>query len=646
MKKIDTNKIDTNKIETSKIDIFISGRLCLFGEHSDWAGHYRRFNSNISPGYALVCGTEEGIHGTASISDCLKVSTVLPTGEMMEFSSPMQLEHLLSVAQEGGFFSYIAGVAAHLLMFHVIGGIELECHSMTLPLKKGLSSSAAVCVLTARAFNQLYKLNLTTRGEMEAAFYGEQLTPSRCGRLDQACAYGKIPVMMSFNGDFVDAKPVSVGGDLYWVFADLNGKKDTIQILQDLNKAYPFPKSKEDLALHRLFGEQNKAIIEEAVEAIDQGDAQKIGEIMIRAQALFDITATPFSPYELKADKLHEILDDPYVKLLSYGGKGVGSQGDGCVQFIAKDENAKDELISYLKKRGCDAYSITLKKTAQVKRAVITLAGMGTRMYPATKVIQKELLPVVDKDGLAKPALMVLLEEIEAAGIEEIALIVRKDTKQIYENLIHENLIYENLLASGGTIKIVVIEQSEPLGFGHAVAMAHEFSCGEPLLLSLGDHLYESYSEKSCTQQLLEQYEIHKKLMVSVDEIPLDMVSHYGIVSGIWDDPVAMDVMQISKFSEKPSPNAANEYLGVLSGGTKKFFSIFGQYVLTPKVFETLLKNISAGDMENGEYQLTSVLESVRGEQGAIGVRISGRRYDIGIPEKYRETVAMFGKTI
>ena len=77
---------------------------------------------------------------------------------------------------------------------------------MDLPLKSGLSSSAAICVLVARAFNKLYKLHMNTQGEMQAAFRGEQRTPSRCGRLDQACAYGVKPVLMEFDGVEIGSK--------------------------------------------------------------------------------------------------------------------------------------------------------------------------------------------------------------------------------------------------------------------------------------------------------------------------------------------------------------------------------------------------------------------------------------------------------
>ena len=160
-------------IKKDIIELFVPGRLCLFGEHSDWAGQMRKFNSEIVPGKALVACINEGIYATARICENLKLSTVMPDGTIQSCEYPMDSSHLRNVASEGGYFSYIAGVAAYLSTFYNIGGIELDCFKVTLPQKKGLSSSAAICVLAARAFNRLYGLNLTVRGEMEAAYNGE-----------------------------------------------------------------------------------------------------------------------------------------------------------------------------------------------------------------------------------------------------------------------------------------------------------------------------------------------------------------------------------------------------------------------------------------------------------------------------------------
>ena len=195
------------------MDLFIPGRLCLFGEHSDWAAQYRQLNSNIDLGYAIVVGTNQGIYAKVRVHNNLRFKT-LHQPQILELAMDKTL--LLSMTKTENFYSYVAGVAYEALRRYGVSGIEIDNYEMDLPLKKGLSSSAAICVLVARAFNRLYDLNLTIKEEMDLAYCGERHTPSQCGRLDQACAYGKQPVLITFEGENVDIKPLNVGQDLYW----------------------------------------------------------------------------------------------------------------------------------------------------------------------------------------------------------------------------------------------------------------------------------------------------------------------------------------------------------------------------------------------------------------------------------------------
>ena len=222
--------------------LFVPGRLCLFGEHTDWAGHYRTMNADIVPGASIVTGIEQGIYAEVEKSTIFELQSDAP--EIAEvwhdFSCRMDESELKSVAKSGSFFCYCAGVASYMLEWYKVGGVRIRITDMTLPMKSGLSSSAAICVLVARAFNLLYNLNLNTLGEMNIAYLGELRTSSRCGRLDQACAFGVKPNLMTFDGDEIEVKSLNVKKQLYWVFADLCAEKDTIKILSDLNKAYPF----------------------------------------------------------------------------------------------------------------------------------------------------------------------------------------------------------------------------------------------------------------------------------------------------------------------------------------------------------------------------------------------------------------------
>ena len=342
--------------------LFVPGRLCLFGEHTDWAGHYRTMNADIVPGEAIVTGIEQGIYAEVEKSALFEVRSTAPEIRNLwqDFSCQMDEQELKRVAKSGSFFCYCAGVASYMLEWYKVGGVRITITSMTLPMKSGLSSSAAICVLVARAFNLLYNLNLSTRGEMNIAYVGEQRTPSRCGRLDQACAFGVKPNLMTFDGDEIDVQPMRVGKPLHWVFADLGGKKDTVSILRDLNKAYPFPASEEDERLHQVLGPMNHDIVSRAVHYMADGDAERLGSLMTEAEELFNRYVSPMSPEQLRAPLLYAVLHDPQVLPLIYGGKGVGSHGDGSVQFLARDAESQHKLASYLDARGMQAYTLTI----------------------------------------------------------------------------------------------------------------------------------------------------------------------------------------------------------------------------------------------------------------------------------------------
>ena len=208
------------------LDIFVPGRLCLFGEHSDWAAGYRRVNSEIEKGCTIIAGTNQGTYARVEPHPSkLVMSSTLADGRVMgPHEVPMDRDALLEQAEAGGFFSYAAGVAYQLLLHYRIRGAVIDNYRMDLPLKKGLSSSAAICVLTARAFNRLYNLKMTVRGEMEYAYLGEITTPSCCGRMDQGCAFGGRPILMTYDRDAITVKELRTKGELHMVIVD--PKKD------------------------------------------------------------------------------------------------------------------------------------------------------------------------------------------------------------------------------------------------------------------------------------------------------------------------------------------------------------------------------------------------------------------------------------
>lgn len=641
-----------------KVDLFVPGRLCLFGEHSDWAGKYRTMNADIVPGYAIVTGTEQGIYATAERSDIFEVTSTAKEIETIwkDFSCKMNSSDLKEVAKSGSFFSYCAGVASYMLEWHKVGGVRINISKMTLPMKRGLSSSAAICVLVARAFNQLYSLNLSTLGEMNIAYFGELRTQSRCGRLDQACAFGSHPMLMTFDAEEVDVRNFNIKKTLHWVFADLNASKDTIKILADLNKSYPFARTEQERNEHRALGEINKNIVSRAITYMREGKDNELGALMIEAQRVFDENVAPMCPEQLKSPVLHRVLNDEYIKSLTLGGKGVGSQGDGSVQFLAKDKTSQEQLIDYLNNQNMSAYSLTIHPKHSIRKAIIPVAGFGTRLYPATRCLKKDFFPIIDSDGLVKPVILILLEELVRSGIEEICIVLGSEeehnqykaffeTKLSDEHLYKLNKLsqeYENHILEIGK-KLHYVYQKEKRGFGDAVYLCANFAGEEPVLLLLGDTIYKSFSNKPCALQFIEAYEQYSMPMMSIHEIPISEVSYYGVTSGEWLNK-EQTIMQMENITEKPTVAYAEEFLGVKSSkGDKKYYCAFGQYVLTPEVFAQLKDNIEKGIVsERGEIELTTALEQVRSQYGMIGVQLNGEMFDMGNPSALRNAIMNF----
>jgi UTP-glucose-1-phosphate uridylyltransferase/galactokinase len=637
--------------------LFVPGRICLFGEHSDWAGGYRRINAEIGKGQAVITGTNQGIHAEVKPHPTkLVVRSTLDDGSRVgPFEVPMEPAALLEAAEAGGFFSYAAGVAYQVLTHYRVRGLDVDNFRTDLPVRKGLSSSAAICVLVARAFNRLYDLKLTVRGEMELAYSGEITTPSRCGRLDQGCAYGNRPVVMTFDGDRLDVREVSVPCEMHFVIVDLHAAKDTREILGRLNRCYPFAEDDAQRNVQRYLGPINARLVSEATDALAAGDAARVGALMTEAQSAFDRHLQPACPSQLTAPVLHRVLGHPAITPLVYGGKGVGSQGDGSAQFIARDADSQQRLAEVVEHElGMSALQLTLRPARRVRKAVIPAAGFGTRLFPATRAVKKELFPVIDRQGRAKPVILAIVEEALSAGIEEVAIIVQSQDRELFEEIFctpppienfnklsRENQQYCGYLMDIGH-RITFLAQDVQEGFGHAVYCARDWVAGEPFMLLLGDHLYGTDARESCARQLLNVYARVGHNVVGVMVTPGEEVPSFGCVTGTWEKPGS--VLGITEFYEKPDPEYARQHLHVEGMNDNEFLTVFGQYVLEPAVFDYLDEHIRLNIRERGEFQLTSCLERLRRESGFAGYVVKGRRFDIGTPLDYRQTLIDFAQ--
>ena len=637
--------------------LFVPGRICLVGEHSDWAGGYRRINAQIEKGYTLITGTDQGIYAeiTPHPTSLILTSSDQEGKRQGPVEIPMEPKRLLAEAQKGAYWSYIAGVAYQTLTNYHVRGLVIDNYKTDLPIKKGLSSSAAICVLAARAFNRIYDLKLTTRGEMELAYQGEITTPSRCGRMDQGCAFGNRPVLMTFDADRLETQELQVHQPMYFVIVDLQAKKDTLEILNRLNRCYPFAENETEKGVQELLGPINRRLVAQSVEALNDSNAEKLGALMTEAQEFFDRYATPACPEELTSPVLHRILSYSPLEPHIWGGKGVGSQGDGTAQFICRSEADQEAVIQILERDlHMPGLKLTLTPQQKVRKAVIPAAGFGTRLFPATKAVKKELFPIVDKDGIAKPAIMFIVEEALEAGIEEIIIVVQEDDLPAFQAFFSKQISIENynklpphfqeysqrLLEIGRRITFAVQENQE--GFGHAVYSAREAVGDEPFLLMLGDHIYRSGNARQCAGQLLDAYQLHGQSIVGMRITPEEKIGNFGTITGVWLEEAYL--LNVTEFAEKPTLDYARTNLRAPDLEANEYLTFFGQYVIKPKLFDYLQEHIENNVRERGEFQLTSALDRLRQEDGFLGLVMDGQRFDIGLPDYYLETLQEFRK--
>ncbi|WP_026733367.1 sugar phosphate nucleotidyltransferase [Fischerella sp. PCC 9605] len=288
----------------------------------------------------------------------------------------------------------------------------------------------------------------------------------------------------------------------------------------------------------------------------------------------------------------------------------------------------------------------------QVKKAVIPAAGFGTRLFPATKVVKKELFPIIDQDGRTKPVIQLIVEEAISAGIEEIGIVVQPEDKRIFtdlfkfppkaelfEKLSPENQKYSKYIVDLGD-RIKILTQKEQEGYGHAVLCGKEWVNNEPFLLMLGDHIYSSATKKSCARQVLEIYEKINQSVVGLTTIPAEILYKAGCVTGVWQEKGS--ILSLTQVSEKPTVEYARQHLRVEGMAEDEFLCIFGLYALTPKIFELLEENVRNNFRERGEFQLTTCLDKLRAAEGMTGYVVKGKYFDIGMPDAYWQTLIDF----
>lgn len=246
------------------------------------------------------------------------------------------------------------------------------------------------------------------------------------------------------------------------------------------------------------------------------------------------------------------------------------------------------------------------------------MAGLGTRFLPATKVVPKELLPIVDV-----PSIQYVVQEAVDAGIEEIIFVTGRGKDGI-EDHFDEAPELEQILSNRGQsemvkmlrriaemTEVVSVRQKKPLGLGHAVLCARDLVGNEPFAVLLADDLIDS--DTPCVRQLLNIFEETQESVVALMEVAETEVHQYGVIKG---KEIKKRLYQVEATVEKPAAKDAPSRMAII-----------GRYVLRPEIF-TILQNLPPG--KGGEIQLTDGLAQLVLERKIFGCEFIGDRYDIG----------------
>jgi UTP--glucose-1-phosphate uridylyltransferase len=243
----------------------------------------------------------------------------------------------------------------------------------------------------------------------------------------------------------------------------------------------------------------------------------------------------------------------------------------------------------------------------KIKKAVITAAGQNQRPLA--------LQTLIDRDGQEKSVLGILVEQALGANVEEICVVVWPGDETRYAQAVGRH---------AGRLSFV--PQAQPLGYGHAVWCAREFTAGEPFLHLVGDHLYVSATPKACAQRLVELAEAENCAVSAVQPTRESLLPHYGTVGGR-RMPGRHDVYRVETVIEKPTPTEAEWRLQVAGMRAGYYLCFFGMHVLTPSLMERLGRQVAAA---SGPVSLSAALAETARQEQYLALEEPDRRYDIG----------------
>jgi UTP--glucose-1-phosphate uridylyltransferase len=278
------------------------------------------------------------------------------------------------------------------------------------------------------------------------------------------------------------------------------------------------------------------------------------------------------------------------------------------------------------------SYCLEIEVFMKIRKAVIPVAGLGTRFLPATKAIPKEMLTIVDR-----PTIQYIVEEVVASGIDQI-IFITSEGKSAIENHFDYNfhldsvLREKNKIALGeelnnisNLIDIVSVRQKKPLGLGHAIWTARHVIGDEPFMVLLVDDMV--LSDEPCAKQMLNLFDDVGESIVAIQRVPMEETYQYGIVEG--EENGRSKTFRVTRMVEKPAP-----------GTTDSDMAIIGRYILMPDIFDILAKTTPG---HGGEIQLTDALLALTKKRSMYAYEFDGTRYDAGDKMGYLKAIIAYG---
>jgi UTP--glucose-1-phosphate uridylyltransferase len=244
-----------------------------------------------------------------------------------------------------------------------------------------------------------------------------------------------------------------------------------------------------------------------------------------------------------------------------------------------------------------------------VRKAIITAAAPAQRALP--------LQTLVDRDGIPKTALQIVIEEALSAGIEEICLVIRPGDQDAYTQA-----------AGSQAGRLHFVAQDAPRGYGHALSCARDFANGQPFLHLVSDHLYISHGPQRCAQQLVELAQAEQCAVSAVQATRENMLPYYGTIGGT-RVPRHLDLYEIETVVEKPTPTVAEQTLVVPGLRAGHYLCFFGMHVLTPAVMNLLTEMVAHAGPQ--PIQLSDALARLAGRERYLALESKGQRYNIGV---------------